>query len=86
MFKNKLNYKLLNMLLFIGIIYLFYQTNGLWITVGNKVVKILFPFLIKDYFLVKKSFRVFRFLSIYSILEEISAGDTVRTYSLMEYI
>lgn len=46
MFKNKLNYKLLNMLLFIGIIYLLYQTNGLWIMIGNKVVSILFPFLI----------------------------------------
>lgn len=46
MFKNKLNYKLLNMLLFIGIIYLLYQTNGLWIIVGNKIGKILFPFLI----------------------------------------
>ena len=44
--KNNINYKLLNVLIFTGIIYLLYQTKGLWNLIGNKLVSILFPFLI----------------------------------------
>ena len=43
---NKINYKLINMLLFMGIIYFIYETKGLWINIGNKMLSILFPFLI----------------------------------------
>jgi predicted PurR-regulated permease PerM len=34
------------MLLFMGIIYFIYETKGLWINIGNKMLSILFPFLI----------------------------------------
>lgn len=43
---NKINYKLINILLFMGIIYFIYETKGLWINIGNKMLSILFPFLI----------------------------------------
>lgn len=76
MFKNKLNYKLLNMLLFIGIIYLFYQTNGLWITVGNKVVKILFPFLIA-FAIAYALYPIVRYLQNKKIPKNISVFITI---------
>ena len=40
----KINYKLINILLFMSIIYLVYQTKDLWNSLGNKMYSILFPF------------------------------------------
>lgn len=46
MIKNKLDYKLVNIALFVLIVFLMYQTNGLWSTIASYVFKIGFPFLI----------------------------------------
>ena len=46
MFKNKLNYKLINILLFIAIIYIFYLIVGNWSGVIGKVISVCIPFLI----------------------------------------
>lgn len=45
MFKNKLNYKLLNFLLLTGIVFLMYETGKLWMGVTNKFLSIIGPFL-----------------------------------------
>lgn len=44
--KNKINFKLVNIALITLIIFLIYQTGHLWIGVTNKIIKILFPFLV----------------------------------------
>lgn len=46
MIKNKLDFKLLNIAIFVFIVFLMYQTNGLWGNVFNCIFKIGFPFLI----------------------------------------
>lgn len=43
---NKINYKLVNLAIFMFIIFLIYQTSGLWSIVLLKLFKIFFPFLI----------------------------------------
>lgn len=43
---NKLNFKLLNFLILVGIIYLLYSINSLWSGVVSKILQIGFPFLI----------------------------------------
>lgn len=43
---RKINYKLLNVLLILGICFLFYNTIGLWQFVINKIISIVSPFLI----------------------------------------
>lgn len=46
MFKNRFDYKLLNFLFFILIIYLIYQTHDFWVELLNIIFKISFPFII----------------------------------------
>jgi len=46
MFKNKVDFKLINIALFVLIIFLLYQTSSLWIGLINVISKITFPFLI----------------------------------------
>lgn len=41
---NKLDYKLINFALLVFIIYLIYQTSGLWLGVISKVLSLIFPF------------------------------------------
>ena len=43
---NKINYKLVNLAIFMFIIFLIYQTSGLWSIVLLNLFKIFFPFLI----------------------------------------
>lgn len=43
---NKLNYKLINILLSILIVCLLYSIKGLWINIFNKLISIILPFLI----------------------------------------
>jgi len=45
-FKNKLDFKLINIALFFLIIFLLYQTSSLWTGLINLISKIVFPFLI----------------------------------------
>lgn len=44
--KDKLNYKLLNLLMVVAIICLLYLISGLWVGILNKVVAVVFPFLL----------------------------------------
>lgn len=44
--KSKINYKLINILLFILIISLLYWISGLWIGIAEKIIKILLPFIL----------------------------------------
>lgn len=44
--KNKLNYKLVNILLVVLIIYLTYTVRGLWLGILSKIVAVLLPFLV----------------------------------------
>ena len=44
--KNRINYKLLNILLIILIISLLYWISGLWVGIFEKILAILFPFII----------------------------------------
>lgn len=44
--KDRINYKLLNLLLIILIICLLYWINGLWIGIFEKIIAIIFPFLL----------------------------------------
>ena len=44
--ENKINYKLVNILLTIAIVCLLYFIKGLWLGIFNKILSILFPFLI----------------------------------------
>ncbi|MEG1309288.1 MAG: AI-2E family transporter, partial [Bacilli bacterium] len=46
MIKNKLDFKLINLAILFFIIYLMYQSSGLWINLGTKIFSIFFPFLI----------------------------------------
>lgn len=46
MFKNKIDFKLINIALFVLIIFLLYQTSNLWIGLISLTSKIIFPFLI----------------------------------------
>lgn len=46
MFKNKLDYKLLNILLLMGVIYLLYLTSDKWGGFLGQVVSVAFPFLV----------------------------------------
>ena len=43
---NKINYKLLNILLVVAIIYIIYTIRGLWIGILEKVIAVLLPFII----------------------------------------
>ena len=43
---NKINYKLVNVLFILLIIYLIYMTSGLWLGIISKLWEIIFPFLI----------------------------------------
>jgi len=45
MLKNKLNYKLVNLVLIALIVFLFYQTGSLWVNIIGKVLEIILPFL-----------------------------------------
>lgn len=45
MFKNKIDYKLINIAVFVFIIFLLYQTGHLWIGILGTILKIMFPFL-----------------------------------------
>ncbi len=45
MFKNKVNFKLVNIALIILIIYLLYKTGNLWMGVTDKILAIIMPFL-----------------------------------------
>ena len=44
MLKNKIDYKLVNIALVAGIIYLLYHTGKLWMGVTDKIIAILLPF------------------------------------------
>ena len=44
--KNKLNYKLINILLVVTIICLIYFVRGLWLGIFNKIIAIFFPFVV----------------------------------------
>ena len=44
--KNRVNYKLINILLIILIISLLYWISGLWVGIFEKILAILFPFII----------------------------------------
>ena len=46
MVKNKINYKLINILLIVLIVAVLYWINGLWLGILKKVLDIIFPFLI----------------------------------------
>lgn len=46
MFKNKLDYKLLNLVLLSALVFLLYQTNDLWLGLIYKFYQIITPFLI----------------------------------------
>jgi len=46
MIKNKLDIKLINILLIAVIVYLFYQTKTLWLNILNKIISIIIPLLI----------------------------------------
>lgn len=43
---NNLNYKLVNILLIVLIICLLYWINGLWISIVDKIIDVLFPFIL----------------------------------------
>lgn len=43
---DKINFKILNLLMIIGIICLLYMISGLWVGILNKVVAVLFPFVL----------------------------------------
>ena len=45
MFKNKVNFKLINIALVVLIVFLLYRTGNLWIGVTGKIVEIVLPFL-----------------------------------------
>ena len=44
--KDKINYKLLNLLIMVAVICLLYFTKGLWLSILNNTMKLLFPFII----------------------------------------
>ncbi len=44
MFKNRIDYKLINFAIFALIIYLFYQTGNLWLGILSTLMKIILPF------------------------------------------
>ena len=44
MIKNKLDFKLINVALFVLIVFLMYQTSGLWIGILAKIITIIAPF------------------------------------------
>ncbi len=44
--ENKLNYKLLNILIIVVIIYLLYKTSGLWLGILSKLIAVVLPFLV----------------------------------------
>ena len=44
--KNKINYKLVNLLLIVLIICLLYLIRGLWLGILTKIIAVIFPFLI----------------------------------------
>lgn len=44
--ENKINYKLVNILLIILIICLLYWVNGLWLGIVGKIIQIVFPFIL----------------------------------------
>ena len=46
MISKKLNYKLVNILLILGICFLFYNTLGLWQFVVDKTIAIVSPFVL----------------------------------------
>ena len=46
MIKNKINYKLVNVLLILLIVAVLYWISGLWIGIFKKVLAIVFPFLV----------------------------------------
>ena len=46
MFKEKLNYKLLNVLILCAIIYLVMITSNYWVGALHKILSILFPFIL----------------------------------------
>lgn len=46
MFKNKLNYKLINILLLMAILYIIYLTSSKWGTFLGKVISVCMPFLV----------------------------------------
>ncbi len=46
MFKNKINYKLINTLLIILIVSLLYWISGLWLGIVKKIIEILLPFIL----------------------------------------
>lgn len=46
MFKNKLNYKLINILLLMAIFYIIYLTSSKWGSLLGKIVAVCFPFLL----------------------------------------
>ena len=45
MVKNKINYKLINILLIVLIVAVLYWINGLWLGILKQVLDIIFPFL-----------------------------------------
>ena len=45
MFKDKLNYKLVNIAIVALIVFLLYQTGHLWMGVTDKILQIVLPFL-----------------------------------------
>ena len=44
--KDKINYKIVNILFVVLIVAILYWISGLWIGIFNKILEILFPFLI----------------------------------------
>ncbi len=46
MFKDKLNYRLLNIVLIATLVFIIYITGGLWLGIVSKIISILFPFII----------------------------------------
>ena len=45
MFKDKLNFKLINVAIVALIVFLLYQTGHLWMGLTNKLLQIVLPFL-----------------------------------------
>lgn len=44
--KDRINYKILNLLMIVAIICLLYLINGLWVGIFKKVIAVIFPFLL----------------------------------------
>ena len=62
---DKINFKILNLLMIIGIICLLYMISGLWVGILNKVVAVLFPFVLGIFIGVIMTVKLISFLFKY---------------------